>query len=212
MRSDQLKTDYINKLFAPESDDLVRIRESHGAKLGINIEACEGKILQLIIKMIQAKRVMEIGTLRAYSTVWMAEALPEDGKITSIEFNPEAYELSVKNVATTKSRDKIEILQGDAREVLKNINEEFDLVFIDANKAAYIDYLDWAEENLRPGGVIIGDNTFLFGHLTGEETDHKVSPNQKKNMQIFNERMANPDKYLSVILPTAEGMTVAIKL
>ena len=103
---------------------------------------------------------------------------------------------------------------GDAREELEKLNSlgPFDGVFIDGNKAAYGDYLAWAEQNLRVGGVILADNIFLSGSVWGESTQQKFSDKQIRVMQEFNNRLSDPTKFQSAVVPTFEGLFVAIKL
>ena len=104
---------------------------------------------------------------------------------------------------------------GDARENLSTLTGKapFDLIFIDADKGSYPKYLDWAEENIKKGGIIIGDNTFLFGHMYDDEARGiEVSKNQFDGMSSFNKRLGDKSKYYTCMLPTSEGMSLAIKL
>ena len=87
----------------------------------------------------------------------------------------------------------------------------FDVVFIDADKGGYAKYLDWTEEHLRKGGLVIGDNTFLFGHIHKEQKPDDVTQETWDAMHAFNQRLSDREKYTAVILPTGEGMTIAIK-
>lgn len=107
---------------------------------------------------------------------------------------------------------KIEFVLGDAREELKKLEAlgPFDGIFIDGNKAAYMDYLEWAEKNIKTGGLILADNVFLNGSVWGEASA-RFSEKQIRIMQEFNKRLADPDKFVSVIAPTFEGLYIAIK-
>lgn len=208
------KQDYIARLFGQESKDLKNAREAlaKDKKEGINVSSSEGALLKFFIQAFGLKNVLEIGTLYAYSTLWMAEALPEDGQITSLEKSPENYEKAKSLVSDSKSVNKINLLQGDATELLKEVSFTPDLVFIDADKQSYGDYLTWALENVAVGGLIIGDNTFLFGNVTGEAvTDYKPQETIQV-MREFNERLAKAKNFASIIIPTMEGMTVGRRL
>jgi caffeoyl-CoA O-methyltransferase len=215
MRSPQYtdKETYIQSLFAPEDEPLskvfstLRMDEAH-----MQISPIEGKTLHTLVKMIGAKKIVEIGSLAGYSAIWMARALPEDGKLYAIDLDYKKEDRILKNAADCGVADKISLTIGKANEELPGINKygPFDMVFIDADKGGYVDYLNWAEKNVRKGGLIVGDNTFLFGAVYGDNA-RGIAPETIEVMKEFNERLANPEKYTSIILPTAEGMTVAVK-
>jgi predicted O-methyltransferase YrrM len=210
----QAADNYMAVLFAHEDKDLVRAAAALKAdgKFGINVGSAEGKILQFLCKMAKAKTVVEIGTLYAYSTLWMAKALPEDGKIHSVEFNPEHFSVASKIVEASDVAQKIKLYLGDAKKILSDIKLKPDLVFIDADKGGYGDYLRWAMENVSVGGLIIGDNTFLFGAMFGEDRGENVTAKAKEAMTYFNETLAKHPDYFSLMLPTYEGMTVGLKI
>ena len=203
---------YINKTFAREDSHLLKIKETlaQRGKTGIHIDAYEGKLLSLWLQSIKAQKVVEIGTLYGYSTLWMAKALPENGKIISIEKDTENFEMARELLRSTPHWNQMELKCGEATSVLSTLNETYDVVFIDADKSGYMDYLLWADKHVRSGGLIIGDNTLLFGHLINEG-QQEVSPKQVEVMGNFNTFLSDPQRYESVMIPTCEGMTVAIK-
>ena len=204
------RLDYIRKLFAPESTELKNIREHTTDKNDqISIFPEEGKLLQLLIQLAGVKTVVEIGTLAGYSTQWIAEALPEDGYIYSFEKDKKRAEMAKENL----HHPKITLITGDAISMLPTISSRapFDMVFIDADKLHYLDYLDWAEKNIRKGGLIIGDNTLLFDAVWRQTLPDRVRQTALQAMRTFNERLADPAKYTSILLPTQEGLTVALK-
>lgn len=205
--------EYITRLFSKESASLKEISKALRAdgKFGINVSPYEGKLLHFFIRLIRAKTVVEIGTLYGYSTVWMAEALPEDGKIVSIEKNPENFERAMTLVKAAPAASKIDLRCGDAVELLRELDLTADLVFIDADKGNYANYLSWAVRHVRPGGLIIGDNTFLFGHMIGEDRGERAGEKAIAAMTAFNETLAKSDEFVSIMIPTFEGMTVAMR-
>ena len=210
------RSNYINEFFVEECEDLMRAKKSieENNLPKINIGADEGKILYFLIKATGAKNIIEIGTLAGYSTLWMAKALPEGGHITTIEACDKEFEVSKTNFKASQYNDKITLLKGDAHKVLSNLKNDksFDMIFIDAEKKGYPKYLDWAEDNLQKGGLIVGDNTFLFGAVYDEENEYGVkNPKMVEAMNEFNSRVGNTDKFDSIIIPTVEGLTVAIK-
>ncbi|MCB0389994.1 MAG: O-methyltransferase [Bdellovibrionales bacterium] len=210
--------EYINQLFAREDDALLKIREElrKDGKEGINVGPHEGKLLQFLVRAFQVKKIVEIGTLYGYSALWMARALPEDGKLHCLEIDPENYKKAKELLQASDVSNKVEIYLGDANSSLQSLTNEgpFDMVFIDANKAGYLEYLNWAEENVRPGGFIIGDNTFLFGNVFEQPIEVAIQANDKQIqvMREFNQRLADPTKYNSILIPTSEGMTIAQKI
>lgn len=209
----EAKENYIKSVFAPEDEALgqvissLREDESH-----MQISPIEGKILHTLVKMINAKKVVELGTLGGYSAIWMARALPEEGKLYAIEIDYKKQNRILDNLKKCNVANKIELTIGKALDILPQleVHAPFDMVFIDADKVNYLNYLDWAERNIRPGGLIVGDNTFLFGSVYGDNSKD-MNPDTVKVMQEFNARLANPEKYTSIILPTTEGMTIAVK-
>ncbi len=207
---------YVNDIFGLQDADLERVRAELNARKVefMSISAAEGRVLQFLIRGFNVRKVVEVGTLFGYSALCMAKALPEDGQILTLEKNPENFAIAEKLIASTACSRKVKVLCGDATQLLRQIEAEgpFDLVFIDADKAAYCTYLDWAEKNVRRGGLIVGDNTFLFGALWGEPRDSESSERRIQVMGEFNRRLADSSKYNSVIVPTFEGMTVAQRL
>jgi predicted O-methyltransferase YrrM len=206
------RADYIRALFGHETAGQQSARESlTGAHDGISLHAEEARILQLLIRLGDMRKIVEIGTLGGYSALAMAAALPQDGRIWTLEKDPARAALARRNTAAEK---RIDITEGDARDTLSTlaVAAPFDMVFIDADKLNYGYYLDWAEAHVRKGGLIIGDNTLLFDAVWMQERPPRVRDTALAAMRDFNRRLADPDKYLGILLPTAEGMTIAQKL
>lgn len=202
---------YIENVFIQESSERLEILKNlkEKNKDGIQVSAVEGSILKFLCKIISAKKVVEIGTLFGYSTSWFLEAVGSDGHVWSFEKNEEHYAYSCKHLIAHIHSKNLNILLGDALHNLKTIESQgpFDVIFIDANKSAYMDYLLWADKNIKKGGLIIADNSFLFGQVFIDEEP----PNNKKAwkaMRELNEFLAQSKNYESIVLPTAEGMTI----
>ena len=217
MRSsdNKAKEDYINSVFAQEDEALKNIIDSlREDEVKMQISPGEGKILHTLVKMTGAKKIIELGVLAGYSSTWMARALPESGKLYAIELDYKKEKRIRDNFAKCNIEDKIDLRIGKAGDVLKNLESDgpFDMIFIDADKANYLNYLDWAEKHVKRGGLIVGDNTFLFGAVYGANSlGRDLNPDTVKIMQQFNKRLADPAKYTSMLLPTTEGMTIAVK-
>lgn len=206
------REDYIRALFGHETAAQKTARATlSGAHDGISLHAEEARILQLLIRLSGARRIVEIGTLGGYSALAMAAAMPEDGHIITLEKDAARAAQARANTAQEK---RIEIIEGDARATLLQIKDRapFDMIFIDADKLNYTHYLDWAEEYVRKGGLIVGDNTLLFDAVWMQERPPRVRDTALAAMRDFNRRLADADKYLGIMLPTAEGMTIAQKL
>lgn len=206
---------YIRTNFVPMDDALARVGEHLSPKERImQISPQEGKLLQMLLQMIGAHKVVEIGVLAGFSAIWMARALPEDGHLYAIEKNYKRIQPSLDNFHACGVAEKITLREGAAGDILPALSSHapFDAVFIDADKGNYPTYLDWAEQHVRSGGLIIGDNSLLFGAVYGEQdSGRNIAPQSIQAMQEFNRRLADPEHYVSMLLPTDEGLTVALK-
>ena len=141
----------------------------------------------------------------------MAEALPADGKIITLEKDETRAAKAAAHFAQFDTGKKIELRTGDALETLPTLSGPFDMIFIDADKLNYMNYLTWAEKNIRKGGLIVGDNTFLFGAVYAAAPVDRVRKSAFDAMTAFNARLGDDNFYTGILLPTPEGMTVAVK-
>lgn len=218
MRAETSKTySYINSLIH-ESSLQLEAREN-AKKLGrdaISLSPVEASILRLLAFSLQPRKMVEVGTLTGLSALYLAEALVAGGELWTFEKESQHASLARPTFSSamtqSKSAVKIHLVEGDARESLPTIEKEgpFDLVFIDANKAAYIDYMHWAQKNLRVGGLIVADNVFLGGSVWGD-SEGPFSAKQTQVMQDFNRQLLQDSQYMAAILPTDEGLLVACK-
>lgn len=216
MRVESKQQKYLNEVFGLTDPELGEIREAlfaHNVE-AIAVSGAEARILQFLVRISGARKIVEIGTLFGYSALAMAKALPEDGELWALEKSADNYAIAAKHFAKFPAGKKVRLQNGDALELLPGIEKEgpFDLVFIDADKGGYVKYLDWAEKNVRRGGLIVGDNTFLFGGVWGESRNPNMGEKQAAIMREFNTRLADTSKYNSTLIPTVEGLTVAQKL
>jgi predicted O-methyltransferase YrrM len=145
----------------------------------INVAANQGKMLELIARSMGARRILEIGTLGGYSAIWLARALPDGGKLVSLEIDQSYAEVAVANIVRAGFSDRAEVRVGPATETLQEMidagDEPFDLVFIDAEKSEYPDYFALALELSRPGTLIIADNVVRDGEVLDENSrDERV--------------------------------------
>jgi caffeoyl-CoA O-methyltransferase len=166
-------------------------------------------------KLVNAKRILELGTLAGYSTIWMARALPAGGRLISLEFDPKHAAVAQKNIERAGLGDMVEIRIGKAIDLLPVLKEEgagpFDMIFIDADKPPYKEYFEWALKLSRPGTLIIADNVVRDGKvLDGNSTDEMV-----RGAQRFNTALAASTEVIATILQTVgvkehDGMAIAV--
>jgi predicted O-methyltransferase YrrM len=214
MRPVSPELNYVAEKFSLEDPELAAVRKQlmEQELEYMSLTPADGRVLQFLIQGFGIRRVVEIGALYGYSSLCMAKALPSGGEIISLEKDPGRCAVAIANARASAVAEKINIRCGDALELLEYINGPVDMVFIDADKAGYIKYLDWAEKNVCRGGLIVGDNTFLFGALWGDmRGGHGIEPWMIPIMDKFNCRLANSALYNSILVPTAEGMTIAQK-
>ena len=207
---------YISGLF-PQDDALSAAEESHKLEKIplINVSPNLGKLLHLLAKLSNAKKILEVGTLAGYSTIWMAEALPEDGKLITLEIDPHHAAVAGRNIDRAGLSSKVEIRVGKAIYWLPRLVDEkagpFDMIFIDADKPPYAEYFEWALKLSRPGTLIIADNVIRDGKVLNPNHDDPMV----KGAQRFNKALAANKKVTATILQTIgvkeyDGMAIAI--
>ncbi|MEV1018945.1 O-methyltransferase [Streptomyces sp. NPDC050264] len=168
---------YLSDLLAPADEALAAaLADSEAAGLpSISVSATNGKLLHLIARIQGARRILEIGTLGGYSTIWLARALPADGTLITLEYSARHAEVARANIARAGLDKVVEVRVGAALDSLPRLAEEcgegseFDLVFIDADKANNPNYLDWAVRLTRPGSVIVVDNVVREGRVANPD-------------------------------------------
>lgn len=168
----------------------------------------QGRLLKMFCRLVQPKRILEIGTYTGYATLCLAEGAPDDAEIHTLEVNDELEDFIMKHLHKSKLEDKIHLHIGDALEIIPTLNETFDLVFIDANKRHYCQYYDLIFDKVRPGGLIIADNTLWDGKVL--ETPHHTDK-QTIGIQEFNNMIAKDNRIEKVILPMRDGLTLIWK-
>lgn len=170
----------------------------------IQVGRSEGKLLGLLLRMVGARKVVEVGTLAGYSAIHLARALAPDGRLWTIENSPRHRAIAEASIARAGLADKVTCLLGDALDLLPGLAAEgpFDAVFIDADKGHYDQYGRWAARNIRSGGLLLGDNAYFFGHLLDDTADAAA-------MRRFHEEARH--EFDTVCLPTPDGLLLGIK-
>ncbi|OQR65350.1 methyltransferase [Streptomyces maremycinicus] len=168
---------YFTDHLAPDDEvTAAALRDSEAAGLPhVNVTANQGKLLQLLAEIQGARTVLEIGTLGGYSTIWLARALPSDGRLISLEYNPRHAEVATRNIARAGLDKLVEVRVGPALESLPLLADEnpppFDLVFIDADKVNNAHYLEWALKLTSVGSLIVVDNVVRGGRVVDADSD-----------------------------------------
>jgi predicted O-methyltransferase YrrM len=207
---------YIERLFVERDDELeTALSESAAAGLPpINVSPSEGKLLNLIATMVRARRILEVGTLGGYSTIWLARALPEGGRLVTLELDPRHAEVARRNLTRCNLDPVVEIRLGPALSSLRSMIEQgeapFDLIFIDADKEGYSGYLETALELAHPGTVILADNVIRGGLVMDDE----VSDDVARAVGRFNQILAAHPRLDSLIVPVIrarfDGLSLSI--
>lgn len=170
----------------------------------------QGRFLAFIIALINPKNVLELGTFTGYSAYCLAENLPSDGHLYTIEINDEISDIAKNLFDKVPFKEKITFLVGDSFDIVPNLNVMFDFVFIDANKRHYSEYYDLIFPHIRVGGVIVADNVLWDGHVLSDETESKDT--QTSGIKKFNIKIQNDSRVENVLLPLRDGLMMIRKI
>ena len=168
----------------------------------------QGRFLSIITKLIKPKKILEIGTYTGYSAICMAEGLVKNGIIHTIDINEELVSIQNKYFKKSKCNNSITQHVGDARNIIKNINEEFDVVFLDADKENYIEYYELVIEKVKKGGLIIADNVLWTGKVVEPDKD---DDELTQYLIDFNKMINEDDRVENIILPLRDGLNIILK-
>ncbi len=169
----------------------------------------QGKFLELLCRMLQPEKVLEIGTFTGYSAIAMAQGMSDRGLVYTIEVNEEMESFIREYIAKAGLENKIKLLIGDALHIIPSLEETFDLAFIDGDKEQYVDYYETAIAKLRPGGFILADNVLWSGKVLENDA---VSDKETKGIKAFNEQVKNDKRVEQVILSIRDGLMLIRKL
>ena len=181
----------------------------------LHVPPCLGAFLELLVRALDAKLVLEIGTLGGYSTAWLARGLPPDGKLISLEIDPDLAELAQNNLSGFSFFNKIEIMVGDAMDsvgkLIQDGKKPADLIFIDGDKSQYPDYLEISINISRPGTLIIADNVVREGKILEEDS----SDPRVRGVRAFNQMVSDHPRLQATVLQTVgkkwhDGFTVLV--
>ena len=196
--------EFVNRVHAPHDAGLARAFAVPDGIPAIQVGPSDGKLIALLLRLVRATKVVEVGTLVGYSAIHMARALAPGGHLWSVEFEPRHAEVARANLAAAGVADRVTVVVGAGRDILPTLapHAPLDAVFIDADKVNYDHYGRWAIDHLRPGGLVLGDNAYLFGELLDDS-------DRGRAMRGFHELVAASCD--SVCAPTPDGLVIGIK-
>ncbi len=203
--------EYAEAHTTPDGELFERLAEETRAKTTapqMMVGRIEGRFLATLVALSGARRILEFGTFTGYSSISMASALPPDGKVITLDVDPEATAIARRYMDESGHGDKIEIRLGPALETLQDVSGPFDLVFIDADKPNYVNYYEAALPLLADDGLLIADNVLWSGRVVEDEDDGDESTRAIKE---FNEHVRADDRVVSVMLTVRDGMTLVRK-
>ena len=200
---------YAEKYTSPEDSLLQQVNQQtqahpHSHMLSGHIQ---GKLLELLSLLLKPRRILEIGTFTGYSALCLAKGLTEDGALHTIELRKEDAATAQQNFNLSDTKDKIFLHIGDALEIIPGLGEDWDLVFIDADKVGYINYYKMVLPRLKKGGVILADNVFFHGEVLQPELKGKNA----KAIQAFNEYIQQDESVEKVMLTVRDGLMLIFK-
>lgn len=199
--------EYCERHTAASSDLLTRLeRETHLKTMSPQMLSgpLQGRFLALISRLLQPKRVLEIGTFTGYSAICLAEGLASDGELHTIDIDPEVSYIARQYIREAGLEDRIHLHLGDARAIIPSLEGPFDLVFIDAGKQEYPTYFDLVVDRLRPGGLLLADNVLWSGKVLNPAGDADAQV-----LDRFNKMVAADERVSTLMLPLRDGLLVA---
>ena len=201
--------EYIGTLFAHDDAVLNALREEADREglPPIAITPRAGRVLHVLLRAIAAQSVLEVGTLGGYSAIWMARALGDGGRVLSLEIDPAHAEFARRHIERAGLAERVTVRVGRALDLLPALDgQQFDAVFIDADKEPMPTYLDWALRLTRPGGLVFADNALWAGRVA----DPDVNDAATLAVREFNRRLASDPRIDATVLPVGDGLAVGV--
>jgi caffeoyl-CoA O-methyltransferase len=213
--------EYSRNLFVPEETvlrNLTQAAQDFGMPVGWEITPDVGRLFQLLCRAIGAKRILEFGTLAGHSALWFAHSIPPEGKVLSIEIDPDYAVFARKQLELAGVGNRVEVRVGAGLELLPKLEEEvktkgalFDVIFLDADKAHYPEFLAWSVRVLRPGGLLLADNVLRSGSWQGQTLLDPASDDPRiLAIREFNRLLAEHPQFTAMIIPIRAGIAVGL--
>lgn len=203
-------SEYIRAII-PNKDSIFKEIEKYADEYKVPIIEPEvAQLISVLIKILKPKRILEVGAAIGYSALIMANSY-EYSEILTIERNENMIDKAKNNIENSKFSNRIKILNGDANEILPELNEEFDLVFLDAAKGQYVEFFKHASRMLRNGGVIVSDNVLFKGMVASDDLVIRRKKTIVKRLRTYLEYINNIEGYTTTILPISDGVAITYK-
>jgi predicted O-methyltransferase YrrM len=205
--------DYINSLATDDEASLMKIEKSARENFVPIIRKETKELLKVLVLMKQPKHILEVGTAVGFSALYMNQYQPEDGRITTIERNDKRIQKAKENFAMMGKEAAITLLEGDAADVLKSLEQTYDMVFVDASKGQYIHFLDELLRLIPVGGVLVSDNVLQDGDVV--KSRYAIERRNRtihKRMREYLYQITHMDEFETVVLPIGDGVTVSVRV
>jgi len=203
--------DFLKSLL-PERDNLLLTIEQYAQEHHISIVEPEvGQLLNILVNLTKPKKVLEIGTAVGYSTIWMARALARDAQITTIELLPRRYQMAMENFQKAGVIEKIKGINGDAKDIVYQLTDSYDFIFLDAAKGQYPEFLNLTAKLLKPGGLLVADNVLLNGWVIDLNYPERRKKTMVYRMRNFLEELKDNPHFTSSVIPLGDGVALIWK-
>lgn len=200
------------KSLLPERDDLLLTIEKYAIEHHISIVEPEvGQLLSILVNLTKPKKVLEVGTAIGYSTIWMARGLEPEGQITTIELLPKRFQMALENFRKAEVIDKINGINGDAKDIVYQLQETYDFIFLDAAKGQYPEFLNLMARLLKPGGLLVADNVLLNGWVIDLNYPERRKKTMVYRMRNFLEGLKDNPEFVSSVIPLGDGVALIWK-
>lgn len=203
---------YIRELLPPRDAIFLEMENEAREKIVPIVEPEVGHLLYWLALTNNSCRVLEVGTAIGYSTLWLAKAvLPREGSITTMEINGPRAEAARKYFKKANILDKIDLIFGDARELLFELTGPYDFIFLDAAKGKYVEFLDKCIEMLVPGGILVAEDVFMKGMVISGDIDKRRNKTAVSRLRTYLQTVKNHPKLETVVLPLGDGIAISTK-
>ncbi|SHJ99812.1 O-methyltransferase [Desulforamulus aeronauticus] len=203
---------YIRELLPPRDAVFLEMEREAREKIIPIVEPEVGHLLYWLALTKNSSRILEVGTAIGYSTLWLAKAvLPREGNITTMEINAPRAEAARKYFKKAGIIDQIELIFGDARELLYDLTGPYDFIFLDAAKGKYVEFLDKCIEMLEPGGILVAEDVFMKGMVISGEIDKRRNKTAVARLRTYLQMVMEHPKLETVVLPLGDGIAISTK-
>lgn len=201
---------YINSLIKEDNDKLEKFRIYCEERNLPIIHKEVGQFIKLVINQLNAKNIIEIGTNVGYSSIFMVNAMMNEGKVTTLERSEKFYKEALKNISDFGLADNIKVYYGDAVDMLDEVEGSFDMAFIDAAKSYYRVFFDKCLKMMKPGGIILSDNVLYQGMIATDELVVRRKKTLVRNLRNYLEYISHDERFVTSVLPLGDGLAVTL--